>query len=68
MKRKVLALVGFVTGVVAGVLLFRRSRARQRDRVDVYFADGSMVSLVEGSPEADSLLPVAQTVLAAARR
>jgi hypothetical protein len=34
----------------------------------VYFDDGSMVSLVEGSPEADKLLPVARDVLAAARR
>src|SRR6266852_4436799 len=40
----------------------------RRERVDVYFDDGSMVSLVEGSPEAATLLPVAREVLAAARR
>jgi len=34
----------------------------------VYFDDGSMVSFVEGSSEAESLLPVARTVLAAAAR
>jgi hypothetical protein len=34
----------------------------------VYFDDGSMVSFAEGSAEAESLLPVARTVHAAARR
>ena len=47
---------------------FRRSFARRRDHVDVYFDDGSMVSFAEGSQEADTLLPVARDVLAAARR
>ena len=68
MKRKVLALLGFGTGIVAGSVLFRRSFARRRDHVDVYFDDGSMVSFAEGSQEADTLLPVALDVLAAARR
>jgi hypothetical protein len=68
MRRKLLALLGFGTGVVAGSVLFRRSFARRRDHVDVYFDDGSMVSFAEGSQEADTLLPVAQAVLAAARR
>jgi len=68
MRRKALALLGFGTGIVAGSVLFRRSFARRRDHVDVYFDDGSMVSFAEGSQEADTLLPVAQDVLAAARR
>ena len=68
MKRKLLTLVGFGTGIFAGSVLFRRSFAKRRDRVDVYFDDGSMVSFVEGSQEADRLLPVARDVLAAARR
>jgi hypothetical protein len=67
-KRKFLGLVGFGTGLFAGSLLYRRSLGRRRDRVDVYFGDGSMVSFVEGSPEAEKLLPVARDVLAAARR
>jgi hypothetical protein len=67
-KRKFLGLVGFGTGLFAGSLLYRRSLGRRRDRIDVYFGDGSMVSFVEGSPEADTLLPVARDVLAAARR
>ena len=63
MRRKFLGLLGFGTGVFAGGVLHRRSNARRRDRVDVYFDDGSMVSFVEGSPEAEKLLPVARGVL-----
>jgi hypothetical protein len=67
MRRRLLAATGFGTGLLAGTLLYRRSSGRHRDRLDVYFADGSMVSFVEGSPEADRLLPVATRALAAAR-
>jgi hypothetical protein len=68
MKRKLLALLGFATGIFAGSVIFRRSFAKPRDRVDIYFDDGSMVSFVDGSPEAEKLMPVAADVLAAARR
>jgi hypothetical protein len=68
MKRKLLAALGFTTGIFAGSVIFRRSFAKPRERVDIYFDDGSMVSFVDGSPEADKLLPVAVDVLAAARR
>ena len=63
-------LTGFLLtiGSLAGTVFYRRRAARRRERVDVYFDDGSMVSLVEGSPEAATLLPVAREVLAAARR
>ena len=67
-KRKFLGLVGFGTGLAAGSVLYRRATGRRRERVDVYFDDGSMVSLSEGSPEGDKLLPVARDVLDAARR
>jgi len=68
MKRKFLTVFGFASGIVAGSVIFRRSFGKARDRVDVYFDDGSMVSFVEGSLEAEKLLPVAVDVLAAARR
>ena len=68
MRRKFLTAVGFGTGALAGSILFRRTLARRRERVDVYFDDGSMVSFVEGSQEAEALLPVARSVLAATRR
>jgi hypothetical protein len=67
MKRRLLALAGFVTGIFAGTFLYRRSAGRRRERLDVYFEDGSMVSFVEGSPEAERLLPVARELLASAK-
>jgi hypothetical protein len=68
MRRRVFALVGFATGIFAGSVLFRRSFARRPERVDVYFDDGSMVSFVDGSTEAGTLLPIAHDALSAARQ
>jgi hypothetical protein len=67
MTRKLLAAAGFVSGIVAGSMFYRRSFARRPERVDVYFDDGSMVSFVDGSSEAASLLPAARDALAAVR-
>jgi len=66
--RRLLGLLGFGTGLAAGSVLYRRSVGRRRQRVDIYFDDGSMVSFTDGSPEADRLLPAARDALAAARR
>jgi hypothetical protein len=66
MRRKFLGLLGFGTGIFAGSVLYRRSNGSRRDRVDVYFDDGSMVSFVEGTPEAEKLLRVAHDVLGTA--
>jgi class 3 adenylate cyclase len=68
MRRKLLGVFGFAIGILAGSVVYRRSFARRRDRVDIYFGDGSMVSFAEGSPEADKLIPVAREALAAAHR
>jgi hypothetical protein len=54
-------------GSVAGALLWRRRGARSREHIDLYFADGSMVSLAGDSPEAARLLPLARRVLSEAR-
>ena len=54
-------------GSFLGTVLYRRRSVRNRTRVDVYFDDGSMVSLAAGSPDADAMLPHAEEVLAAAR-
>jgi hypothetical protein len=62
---KALAGVAFVGGAVA---LFVRVRKEQsRERVDLYFSDGSSVSFEPGSPTGDRLLPLARKALAAAR-
>ena len=60
MRRRLIVLVGFVMGALAGSVLYRRSFARRPERIDVYFDDGSI--------EADGLLPAARDALAAARR
>jgi len=68
MRRKLLGLLGFGTGVFAGSVLYRRSFGRRREGVDVYFDDGSMISFADGSPEGVALLPIARDAVAAARR
>ena len=68
MKRKALGLFGFASGLVAGSVLYRRTVARRRERVDVYYENGSMITFDVGSPEADTLLPIARDALSAARR
>jgi hypothetical protein len=67
MRRKLLALLGFVTGLLAGSVLYRRSFGRRRERVDVYFDDGSMITFADGSPEAAKFLAVAHDALTAVR-
>ncbi|MCC6222729.1 MAG: hypothetical protein IT201_04465 [Thermoleophilia bacterium] len=64
-RRRTLFLAAGVA--LAGAALLRRRGARRRERVDLYFADGSMISLEQGGIEADRLLPLAHDVLFAAR-
>jgi hypothetical protein len=53
-----------IAASLAGAVLFRR-RSRARDRVELYFDDGSTLSLADGSPEASIVLPLARRILAA---
>ena len=53
-RRKIVTGIALVAGSVAGAVVFRRRSTRRRDRVDVYFEDGSMISLGDGSPEAST--------------
>jgi hypothetical protein len=66
-RRKVVTGVALAIGSLAGTIAFRRRSARRRDRVDVYFEDGSMISLADGSPEASTVLPLARRALDTAR-
>ena len=63
--RKVVTGFLLAAGSLAGSVLVRRRAARKRERVDLYAADGSMHSFTEGSPEAESLLPIAHDILSA---
>lgn len=50
--------------VVGGPLLYlSRRREGRRERVQLYYDDGSMVALEHGTPAAERLLSAARTVL-----
>ena len=58
----------FLTGVLlaiasaVGAVLFRRRAARRRERVELYFGDGTMVSLTRAD-EAEPFLRRAREIL-----
>jgi len=68
MTRRLLALAGFASGALAGTAAYRHFFGGRRERLDVYFDDGSFVTFAGSSPEAARLLPLARQVLLAARR
>ena len=48
---------------LGGAAAFLRRTRPEPERVDLYFDDGSLISLESGSPEGDSLLALAADVL-----
>ena len=67
MRRRLFALAGFASGALAGTVAYRRWLGGNRERLDVYFDDGSFVTYGAGSKEAARLLPLARRVHVAAR-
>jgi hypothetical protein len=67
MRRKLLALLALLSAWAAGMALLRRASGGRRERVDLYFEDGSMHSLSDATSEAARLLPLAHEALRAAR-
>jgi hypothetical protein len=67
MGRKLVALLALLGAWAAGVALLRRASGSRRERVDLYFEDGSMQSLSDGTADAARLLPLAHEALRAAR-
>ena len=67
MRRKLLAVAALLGGWAAGMALLRRTAAARRERVDLYYEDGSMQSLSDGTTEAARMLPLAHEALRAAR-
>lgn len=60
-------LVGTLLAGAVGAALWARAARSSRERVQLYFDDGSMIALDAGHDEADRLLPLAHDVLSAAR-
>ena len=67
-RRRLLGAMTLAVGSAGSVLIFKRKRERTASRADLYFEDGSMLSLSQGTPEADRLLPLAAEALAATGR
>jgi len=65
--RRLLGLTALVGLVLAVASFVRRGAGRRRERVDLYYDDGSMVSLPDGSPESERLLALGRDALRAAR-
>ena len=65
--RRLFGLLVLVGVAFAGIVVYRRRFLTRRERVDLYYEDGSLTSLEEGSDGAARLLPLAHDALRAAR-
>lgn len=65
--RRLLGVIALAAIAAGATVVLRRRVGGSRERVDLYFEDGSMASFEEGSPDADRLLGFAREALAAAR-
>ena len=66
MRRSGALLFGVLIGLFIGAAFIRR-RTAHAERADLYFEDGSMLSLSNGSPGADRLVPLARQIIGQAR-
>ena len=65
--RRLLGVVMLAAVAAGAAVVLRRRAGGSRERVDLYFEDGSMASFDESSPDADRMLGFAREALAAAR-
>ena len=56
------AFVGLLA-VAGGAVLLRRRTISRGEHVDLYYDDGSMISLENGSPDAQRMLGIARAAL-----
>ena len=51
-----------------GIVVYRRRFASRHERVDLYYEDGTLVTLTEQSSGSENLLPLARELITTARR
>ena len=68
MARRKLLTAALLAAGSYGSLLYRRRAAQRAPRVELWYEDGSSVTLPAGSAGAGRLLPLAAELLGAARR
>ena len=66
-RRTLFGGLALLLAALLGAALFRRRRGVRGEQVDLYFGDGSLVTLPAGSAAADELLGVARELLQEAR-
>ena len=64
--RRVFGLFALVGVALAAIVVYRRRFSTRRERVDLYYEDGTLVSLEEGSPGAERLLAHAHDAVSSA--
>jgi hypothetical protein len=57
------SLVALLLGALAIIVLVRRQKSARGEHVDLYYEDGSMVSLENGASDSERLLEVARNAL-----
>ena len=65
--RRLFGLAALAAVAVGAAVVLRRRAGSGRERVDLYYEDGSMVSLEGRTPESERLLALARQTLAVAR-
>ena len=63
--RRTLGLLAAATATAGAILLLRRRSATTAARADLYFADGSMLSLDDEALEIDGLMRAARAAMGA---
>jgi hypothetical protein len=66
-RRRLLAFLLALGSLLGALLLRRRGGRRRHERVDLYYADGSMVTLPDGAPEVERLTALAREFVRTAR-
>jgi hypothetical protein len=65
-RRKAIAGIALAAGSAVGAFLLRQRTAQRTEKVDLHFADGTMISLAPGERSADALLELGRAALRSA--